>query len=52
MTNLFTSLPQLIYNVGLVSSVQQSDSVTVHTYAYIHIYSFSEPFPSEVVTRQ
>ena len=32
------SLPfQLIYVVGLVSSIQQSDSVAVHIYVYISV---------------
>ena len=33
----------MIYNVVLVSGVQQSDSV-IHTYVYI--YSFSDSFPN------
>ena len=37
---------QLIYNVVLVSSVQQSASfIHIYIYIYIYIYSFSDYFP-------
>ena len=32
----------LIYNVVLISAVQQSDSV-LYTYGYIHSFSYSSP---------
>ena len=38
----------LIYNVVLVSGVQQSDLV-IHIYMYICIYSFSDSFPLQVI---
>ena len=40
-TNSFFFLTevQLIYNVVLISTVQQSDAV-IHTYIYIYIYTF------------
>ena len=37
---------QLIYNVVLVSSEQQSDSVFMYTY----IYSFSYSYPIQIIT--
>ena len=43
---------QLIYNVVLVSSVQQSESV-IHIYTYqlyIYIYSLLDSFPLSVIT--
>ena len=40
--------PQLIYNVVLISGIQQSDShiyIYIYIYIYTHIYSFSDSFP-------
>ena len=54
---------QLIYNVVLISDVQESDSVyiyiyniyTIHMYicihVYVHIYSFLDSFPLKVIIR-
>ena len=46
--NIFIGV-ELIYNVMLVSGIQQSDSVYI--YIRIHIHSFSDPFPLQVITK-
>ena len=41
---------QLIYNVVLVSDIQQNDSV-IYIYVYTYIYPFSYSFPLWFITR-